>query len=119
MLKIGLILSVNFYIAKSLPPHLVPAATWLFNIAILFLNELCDGYRFISIAQLLISLLNLAAGRGQESTRIERWGHWADNHGGLVPRWHISFNITVLRLISFNMDYYWSSIAERSSLLEV
>lgn len=26
----------------------------------------------------------------------------------MYPRWWISFNITMLRLISFNMDYYWA-----------
>lgn len=28
---------------------------------------------------------------------------------GLLPRWHISWNITMLRLISFNMDRYWAA----------
>lgn len=28
---------------------------------------------------------------------------------GFYPRWHISFNITMLRLLSFNMDYYWAA----------
>jgi len=27
---------------------------------------------------------------------------------GAYPRWHISFNITMLRLVSFNMDYHWA-----------
>ena len=27
---------------------------------------------------------------------------------GIYPRWHVSFNITMLRLVSFNMDYYWA-----------
>ncbi|KAI9854879.1 MAG: glycerol transporter, partial [Pleopsidium flavum] len=36
------------------------------------------------------------------------WGTWLDAYGGLIPRWEILFNITVLRLVSFNLDYYWS-----------
>lgn len=32
-----------------------------------------------------------------------------DSIPGFYPRWHISFNITMLRLLSFNMDYYWAS----------
>ena len=31
-----------------------------------------------------------------------------DNIPGVYPRWHISFNITMLRLVSFNLDYYWA-----------
>lgn len=31
-----------------------------------------------------------------------------DDYGGLLPRWHISYNISMLRLISFNMEYYWA-----------
>jgi hypothetical protein len=27
---------------------------------------------------------------------------------GIYPRWHVSFNITMLRLVSFSMDYYWA-----------
>ena len=26
---------------------------------------------------------------------------------GFIPRWHVIFNITTLRIISFNMDYYY------------
>ena len=35
---------------------------------------------------------------------------------GAYPRWHILFNITMLRLISFNMDYYWSRTTELESV---
>ncbi len=31
-----------------------------------------------------------------------------DSIEGIYPRWHVGFNITMLRLISFNMDYYWA-----------
>jgi hypothetical protein len=31
-----------------------------------------------------------------------------DNIKGVYPRWHISFNITMLRLVSYNLDYYWA-----------
>jgi len=30
--------------------------------------------------------------------------------GGLLPRWEVSFNITVLRMISYNLDYYWAAV---------
>jgi D-alanyl-lipoteichoic acid acyltransferase DltB (MBOAT superfamily) len=31
-----------------------------------------------------------------------------DDFGGIMWRWQILFNFSTLRLISFNMDYYWS-----------
>jgi len=31
-----------------------------------------------------------------------------DDYAGLYHRWYISFNITMLRLISFSVDYYWA-----------
>jgi hypothetical protein len=31
-----------------------------------------------------------------------------DSWGGVYPRWHVSFNITMLRLVSFSIDYHWA-----------
>lgn len=47
------------------------------------------------------------------------WGLFLDSYGGLLPRWEILFNITALRLISFNLDYYWASGHTNSNALEV
>ncbi|KAF8903744.1 MBOAT, membrane-bound O-acyltransferase family-domain-containing protein [Gymnopilus junonius] len=86
--KILLILAVNFILAKKCgASRLGPTLTWIFNGAVLFSNELFHGYRFGSIVPGLAVL---------------------DSFSGVYPRWHIIFNITMLRLISFNMDYYWS-----------
>lgn len=30
-----------------------------------------------------------------------------DHFEGLLPRWHINFNITMLRIVSFHLDYHW------------
>lgn len=35
-------------------------------------------------------------------------GQDADWVRGFLPRWHVNWNITMLRLVSFNMDYYWA-----------
>lgn len=35
---------------------------------------------------------------------------------GAYPRWNISFNITMLRLLSFNMDYYWACTSAKTAL---
>ena len=112
--KVFTILYVNYQVATALPRQYVPAATWIFNIAILFANELCNGYKFSSIASLILPPETSKAG-GQSGN----WGDWLDSYGGLIPRWEILFNICVLRLISFNFDYYWSLDHKVMSAVEV
>jgi hypothetical protein len=105
--KILFILYINYKIAKDLPRSYIPAATWAFSLLVLFTNELCDGYPLVNIAK--------AFG----STELLSWAEWLDGFGGLMPRWQILFKITILRLISFNMDYYWSLDYRSSSPIEV
>ena len=114
-LKVLGILYTNYKIAKTLPKRYIPAATWVFNIATLFANELCQGYPFERVAALFVSP---AGPEGQEAGLV-LWGRYLDSFGGLLPRWEILFNITVLRLISFNMDYYWSFDYPSASPIEV
>jgi D-alanyl-lipoteichoic acid acyltransferase DltB (MBOAT superfamily) len=86
--KIMSILTANYWVAKtSRGSRMGPLLTWIFNVLILFANETYGGYRYASFHPSLEVL---------------------DAFGGIYPRWHISFNITMLRLISFNMDYYWA-----------
>ncbi|SCV73305.1 BQ2448_7231 [Microbotryum intermedium] len=93
--KMLIILALNYRIAKcATSPRFgksVPWMTWGFNLAILFANELNDGYSWANL-----------------SPRLQHWDQakWAQ---GILPRWHINWNITMLRLISFNMDYYWAA----------
>ena len=103
-LKILIILYINFIIATLLPKSYIPATTWVFNVATLFANELAHGYPF---ADLATAMLPSFADAGT-------WGKSMDSYGGLLPRWEILFNITVLRMISFNMDYYWSLGRDRA-----
>ncbi|KAF9475454.1 MBOAT-domain-containing protein [Pholiota conissans] len=87
-IKILLIMAINYVIAKKCAgSRLAPLLTWTFNGLILFGNEVYSGYRFGAILPGLASL---------------------DDFSGIYPRWHVNFNITMLRLISFNMDYYWA-----------
>ena len=102
--KILFILYINFALATSLPRHVIPIAAWTFNIAILFANEMARGYHFVDIAARLEPLYGAAP----------EWGKTLDSYGGLIPRWEVLFNITVLRLISFNLDYYWSLDRDRA-----
>lgn len=107
-LKVLFILYINFKLAKSLPSNRIPAATWIFNIGVLFANEFCRGYPYASISRTL----------GFENTKGD-WGAWLDDHSGLISRWEVLFNITILRMISFNMDHYWNLNSGGSSPLEV
>ncbi|KAF8193374.1 glycerol transporter [Pholiota molesta] len=87
-IKILLIMAVNYLIAKKCrSSRLAPFLTWAFNGLVLFGNEIYSGYRFGAILPGLAAL---------------------DSFSGIYPRWHVNFNITMLRLISFNMDYYWA-----------
>jgi hypothetical protein len=112
--KVFLILYSNYTLATTLPRKYIPAASWFFNIGILFANELNNGYPYSRIAQsVTFSTFNAGVEPGAN------WGSILDSYGGLVPRWEILFNITVLRLISFDLDYYWSLEQRGSSPVEV
>ena len=116
-LKIILILFTNYILAKTMPRKYMPAATWIFNIAILFANELGHGYPYARIAAMLSPFrLSRPAAKGFQQ---RNWGNFMDDLGGLIPRWEVLFNITILRLISFNLDYYWSLNLRGASPVEV
>ncbi|KAK3394331.1 MBOAT, membrane-bound O-acyltransferase family-domain-containing protein [Podospora didyma] len=115
--KILLILFLNFKIATGgLPRKYIPAATWTFNVCVLFANELCRGYKFRSIALLFAG--PSAGDMLSDPSVLVRLGEWLDSYGGIMSRWQILFNITILRLVSFNLDYYWSLNSRSSSPLE-
>jgi D-alanyl-lipoteichoic acid acyltransferase DltB (MBOAT superfamily) len=116
VIKILVILLVNFSISFFHPSSImVPICTWVFNIAILFANEYYSGYRYRDLLPFFV------AGEGAG------FGYWMDHFmgGGLLRRWEVSFKITVLRLISYNLDHYWAACRaeageeEEGSVLEV
>jgi hypothetical protein len=115
-LKVLMILYINFCIATRLPRRYVPTATWIFNIGTLFANELCSGYKFANVVEYMS---HSSVPSTSEKIVLHNWGTWLDSYGGIVPRWEILFNITVLRLISFNLDYYWSQDRRAGSPIEV
>ncbi|EKM77954.1 hypothetical protein AGABI1DRAFT_121631 [Agaricus bisporus var. burnettii JB137-S8] len=87
-LKIMLILFLNYSVAKNFRgSKLGTVLTWVFNGAVLLGNEVFEGWRL---------------GQWFESLA------WLDSYAGIYSRWYIIFNITVLRLISFNTDYRWA-----------
>ncbi|KAJ7229406.1 MBOAT, membrane-bound O-acyltransferase family-domain-containing protein [Mycena haematopus] len=94
-LKIFAILTGNYLISKSFGGSKSgPICSWILNVVVLFLNDWYSGYRFGALAPSLVFL---------------------DSFEGIYPRWHISFNITMLRLVSFSMDYYWACNAPAGS----
>lgn len=116
VIKILFILLINFSISYFHPSSaLVPILTWVINIGILFGNEYFKGYHFRKILPFLI------AGEG------EGVGYAMDHFmgGGILRRWEVSFNITVLRMISYNLDHYWAAVRleqgenEAGSVIEV
>ncbi|KAL7747311.1 hypothetical protein RI367_007365 [Sorochytrium milnesiophthora] len=97
VLKILIITTLNFLIARIFRgSRLNPLLTWLFNIGILFANEHYHGYAFGAVHPGLA---------------------WLDAYSGKT-RWYVTFNITTLRMISFNMDYYWAFRQSRESILK-
>ena len=116
--KVLIILYINYTIATQLKKEYVPTATWIFNIGILFANEMGKGYPYSNIARIILpwsASSNISVGNDSNSN----WGAVLDTYGGLIPRWEILFNVTVLRLISFNFDYYWSLNRSGGSPIEV
>lgn len=115
--KVLVILYINYAIATRLKKDYVPAATWIFNIGILFANELGKGYPYSDITSTISPWSH--SRNLQERDPTINWGSVLDSYGGLIPRWEILFNVTVLRLISFNFDYYWSLSRTGGSPIEV
>jgi hypothetical protein len=113
--KIVAILYMNYCIAKRIPRPYVPATTWIFGVGILFANEFGKGYSYAAI----LGALFPSSPASEKEQPATNFGHTLDGFGGLIPRWEVLFNFTVLRLISFNMDYYWSTASHNSSSLEV
>lgn len=61
--KILAILLMNFQIPKKLGARrMTPYAIWAFNMAIMFANELCDGYQFGAMWSSLAFLVRAGAG---------------------------------------------------------
>ncbi|KAK4141832.1 MBOAT, membrane-bound O-acyltransferase family-domain-containing protein [Dichotomopilus funicola] len=114
--KILTILAINYRLVTTVPKRYIPVVTWTFNICILFANELSNGYKFREMALYLTG--TKAETLGTYTPALVALGQWMDRRGGLIRRWEILFNITVLRLVSYNLDYYWSIDRRSASPVE-
>lgn len=116
--KVLLILYVNYQLATQLPKKQVPAAAWIFNIGVLFANELCRGYPLAAVVGTVFPPA-MASDTAEGQSFLASWASYLDGYGGLIPRWEVLFKITILRLISFDLDVYWGSDVSSGSSLEV
>jgi len=83
------LLLLNYAVAKAAGGlKRAPLLIWAVNMAILVSNELHDGYRWATLS----SSLRVLDG---------------DAYNGLL-RWHVAFNLSTLRMISFALDYHWA-----------
>jgi D-alanyl-lipoteichoic acid acyltransferase DltB (MBOAT superfamily) len=112
--KIAAILYANYCIATKLPRSYVPAASWVFAVGTLFANEFSRGYSYATIFGMF-----LPAFVSEKGLPATNFGHTLDSYGGLMSRWEVLFKFTILRLVSFNLDYYWSLNSRAGSPLEV
>ncbi|KAJ2081969.1 glycerol transporter [Coemansia sp. RSA 988] len=93
MVFIGALAGGNYLLAKNLAGRRwAPLVFWTYNMVMLFSNEHYRGYSFESIAAPLA---------------------WLDGWRGILRRWDITFNLTMLRMVSFAMDYHWRVCRER------
>ena len=58
----------------------------------------CRFCRFWCAVSLILTLTGLTCEIPQDSAKF----------AGLVPRWHVIYNISMLRVVSFSMDWYWA-----------
>lgn len=86
MFKILFHISIAFAITRGLRNYSLLAQTllWIWCISTLFIN---DKYRLVGYGEMIPFL------------------SFMDNHRGLVSRWDVFFNFTLLRMLSFNIDY--------------
>lgn len=112
--KILAILYANYSIAMKLPRQYIPVASWVFAVGTLFANEFTTGYSYGTLFGMFLP--SSVAEKGQPP---KNFGHKLDSYGGLMSRWEVLFKFTILRLVSFNLDFYWSLDPRSSSPLEV
>lgn len=95
LVKILAIAAGNYGLARlcvRLPRPLALALVWVCHVAILIAVFYLEGVPFGTLAPSLA---------------------WLDEYSGLIHRWYISYNFSMLRLVSFALDYVWASDAYR------
>ncbi|KAI9094552.1 MBOAT, membrane-bound O-acyltransferase family-domain-containing protein [Phlyctochytrium arcticum] len=92
VLKLFAITGVNFVVSNYVGRKASVVFSWLWSLGILFANFKFDGYKFGAISESL---------------------EWMDQYNGINMRWWITFNFSILRMISYTMDHYWQTQGAR------
>ncbi|KAI9226760.1 MAG: MBOAT, membrane-bound O-acyltransferase family-domain-containing protein [Piptocephalis tieghemiana] len=96
-LKMLLILLINFAISAQFRNHRAnPILSWIWTLGILLINEWYP-WKFADFSFLLAPL---------------------DAHTGILGRWEVHFNFSMLRMISYNLDYFWATRQDYQTLEE-
>ena len=90
------IVYINYLIKQYIKIKYIPLVTWCYNIFILLCNEYYHGYKWSLI-----------------STNLS----FLDQYHGIFS-WHSLFNIIILKMISFNIDYYWYKVNKPITLID-
>ncbi|RCK64149.1 Glycerol uptake protein 1 [Candida viswanathii] len=81
VLKLAVHLLINYAIGKYIKNYKVALwTTWIYGVSSLFLNEWYGSYTL-------------------------GFGFFETGFTGIIPRWDVFYNFTLLRMISFNYDY--------------
>ncbi|GAV55715.1 hypothetical protein ZYGR_0AY01070 [Zygosaccharomyces rouxii] len=90
-------ISVTFAIgyAFKFNPRLATLLSWAFGISLLFLNDKYSKYSYGSISS--------------------RLSYLDSQFKGLIPRWDVFFNFTLLKILSYNLDFLEKCQEEQSS----
>ncbi|KAL2628889.1 hypothetical protein R1flu_013575 [Riccia fluitans] len=84
----------NYLIVKLLGGTFIfPTILWGYNVFFLIMNRVYGGYKFSSLGESFAYL---------------------DHYRG-VMRWHIGFNLVMLRLVSFGLDFHWALVSRPST----
>lgn len=94
-LKLGAALLLNYHLACAVAgrAYVAPLAIWAFNVGTLAVVHWNDGFQWQRIGGDALG--------------------WLDSYNGLLPRWQINYNITMLRMVSFGLDLHWQRLAAR------
>ncbi len=85
--KVFLVMSLNYMVTKTFPRSIFTRIfVWIFGLVVLYIGHEHSGLKFDSIHSNLSFL---------------------DAYDKTVMRWWVTFNFSVLRMISFTMDNYW------------
>ena len=91
------LLTIPTYLSAKYGGKHTPILVWVINIAMLFVIEwYSNAFKFGNLFGGVLYFLDSAPYQG-------------------IWRWHIGYNITILRMTSWGMDYYWA-VKERDNL---